>query len=72
MHERVDRPEVAPGRRAIERDHHAGNGARPKADTNEVSRKEIEPVGDEVAEGARGPAHTREDGDLRGPGRHNS
>jgi hypothetical protein len=72
MHEGVDRPEVASGGRAVERDDEPGNGARSKTDANEVSRDELEPVGDEVAEGASGPAHPREDGDLRGPSRHKS
>jgi len=72
MHESVDRAEVASGGCAVERDDDAGNGARPKADANEVSRHKVEPVGDEVAEGTRRPAHAREDGDLRGPCRHKS
>jgi len=43
-----------------------------EADANEVSGQEVEAVGDEITEGARGTAHAREDGDLRGPGRHRS
>ena len=72
VHEGVDRPEVAPRRRAIKRDDDAGNGARPETHADEVPRQELEPVGDEVAEGAGGPAHSREDGDLRGPCGHRS
>ena len=72
MHESVDRPELTPGSGAVERDDHAGNGTVSEADANEVSRQKIEPVGYEVAEGARGPAHARENGDLHGPDGHRS
>jgi hypothetical protein len=72
MHQGVDRPEVTPRGRAVEGDHDSGNGTPSETDTNQMSWQEVEPVGDEVAEGARGPAHAREDGDLRGPGGHRS
>src|SRR5436309_1519005 len=72
VHEGVDRPEVTPRRRAVQRDNHAWNGTGSQTDADEVPRQELEPVGDEVAEGAGGPAHSREDGDLRGPCGHRS
>jgi hypothetical protein len=72
MHERIDRPELAAGGRAVERHDDAGNGALSETDANEVPGKEIEPVGDEVAERACRSADAREDGDLRGPRGHRS
>ena len=72
MHEGVDGFQLAFGWRAVEVDDDAGNGARSKAHAYEVPRQKVEAVWDEVAEGARGSAHTGEDGDLGGPGRHRS
>jgi hypothetical protein len=72
MHEGIDRPELAAGGRAIEPDDHARYGALPETDANEVAGNEVEPVGNEVAERARGPPDPREDGDLRGPRCHKS
>ena len=72
MDERVDGPKLTVGRGPVERYHNAGNGTLTEADANEVARQNVETLWDEVAEGTRGPAHAREDGDLRGPGRHRS
>ena len=72
MHKRVDGPELAVGRGPVERDHDARHGTLAEADANEVARQNVETLGDEVAEGARRPAHAREYSDLRGPGRHRS
>jgi hypothetical protein len=72
MHEGVDRFELAPCRRAVERHDDTRDRARSEANANEVPWQKVEAIGDEVAERARGPAHTREDRDLRGPGRHRS
>ena len=70
--ERVDGSELTVGRRPVERDHDTRNGTLAEADANQVARQNVEAFGDEVAERARRPAHAREDGDLRGPGRHRS
>ena len=72
VHEGIDRTELAVPGRAIERHDDAGNGAPPETHANEVARKEVEPVGDQVAERARRAANAREDGDLRGPRGHRS
>ena len=72
MHEGVDRTELAVPGSAIERHNHTGNGAQPETDANEMAGKEVESVGDEVAERARRAAYPREDGDLRGPCGHRS
>jgi hypothetical protein len=72
MHERVDGFQLACTGSPVERHDDTGNSTRPEADANEVSRQELEAVGDEITEGARGSADPREDGDLGGPGRHRS
>jgi len=72
MDECVDRPELAPRGRAVQRDDDAGNGALSQTDANEVPGKEVEPIGDEVTKGASGSAEAREDGDLRGLRGHSS
>ena len=72
MHECVNRAEFAPAGGAVERHHDPGNGARAQADANEMSGEKLQPVGHEIAESARWPAHPREDRHLRGPGGHRS
>jgi hypothetical protein len=72
MHEGIDRFQLALGRRSVESDDDAGDGARSEADANEMAGQKLEFVGDEVAERARWSAHAREDRDLRGPERHKS
>ena len=72
MDECVDRPELAPRGRAVQRDDDAGNGALSQTDANEVPGKEVEPIGDEVTKGACGSAEAREYGDLRGLRGHSS
>ncbi len=72
MHQGVDGFQLARTGRPIERHDDTGNGSRSEADANEVSRQKVEALGDEIAEGARGAAYARENGDLGGPGRHSS
>ncbi len=55
----------------VERRHDARDGAWAEADAHEVTRDQVEAVGDGVGEGARGSADAGEHRDLRGA-RHRS
>ena len=67
MHERIDRAQRS-FERCIERDDNARDGARPEADTNEVTWCQLETVRNGIAEGAGRSADAREHRDLRGAG----
>ena len=69
--EAVDRLELAIGR-YVEPDDDAVDRARAEAGANEVAEADLEPLGDAVGEGARGPAQAGEDGDVSGARGHNS
>jgi hypothetical protein len=72
MHDRVDRPELAPGGRAIERHDDTRDGSLSEPDADEMPWLKVETVGDEVAERLGRTAHACENSDLSGLGGHKS